>query len=161
MSSASRQLIRPGGSAGKRHRPDGTEIADDEMGAPPPPEPIDIASLMASLQHDTQHTVAAGILGMDTKFHKTFEAGFTKFKHVADARFEAIEQDVQCIAARQSSLESNMAVQKTQMEKLVNQLALAEKVLQPTARDIGFDRKIITGHGSHLGSRSMHKRSNT
>ncbi len=35
-----------------------------------------------------------------------------------------------------------MAVQKTQMGKLVNQLALAEKVLQPTARDIDFDLEI-------------------
>ncbi len=49
-------------------------MGDDEMDEPPPPPQFDVAAILASVQHDTQQTLASGPANMGTKFNKTFEA---------------------------------------------------------------------------------------
>ena len=99
---------------------------------------FDIDALFAGIRQETTTHLAS----METRFTSTFERGLTQFKNMADAQFTRVERDIYHLNERQSAVESSMATQKRQIEKICEQLVIAEKVIQPTVRDISFDREV-------------------
>ena len=99
---------------------------------------FDIDALFASIRNETTSHLAS----METRFTSTFEKGLTQFKNMADLQFTRIERDLHHINERQTAVETSMASHKRQIEKICEQLAIAEKIIQPTVRDISFDREV-------------------
>ena len=72
--------------------------------------------------------------------NSSYERGLTAFQTFTAANFSRLENDIHNVSERQAVVEHSMAQQKAQLERLCEQLAIAERVVCPTALDLGFDR---------------------